>query len=109
MKTAVSFYSFDQNVDIREACEHAKKAGYQGVELTVSEGGQLNMKTSEKEMLEIRKMINDKGLQCDVEVDGGVAPSTAEVCIEAGANVLVAGSSVFKAPDREARIKELRG
>lgn len=63
MKTAVSFYSFDQNVDIREACEHAKKAGYQGVELTVSEGGQLNMKTSEKEMLEIRKMINDMGLE----------------------------------------------
>ena len=29
MKTAVSFYSFDQNVDIREACEHAKKAGYE--------------------------------------------------------------------------------
>lgn len=63
MKTAVSFYSFDQNVDIREACEHAKRAGYEGVELNVSETGQLNMKTTEKEMLEIRRIVNDLGLE----------------------------------------------
>ena len=63
MKTAVSFYSFDQNVDIREACEHAKAAGYEGVELNISETGQLNMKTSEKEMLEIKKIVNDLGLE----------------------------------------------
>ena len=72
-------------------------------------GGQSFMADQMDKVRAIRKMINDKGLQCDVEVDGGVAPGTAEVCIEAGANVLVAGSSVFKAPDREARIKELRG
>ena len=36
MKTAVSFYTFAQDVNIREACEEAKKAGYDGVELVIS-------------------------------------------------------------------------
>lgn len=63
MKTSVSFYTFGQDVDIREACEQAKKAGYDGVELCISENGPLNMKTSEKEMLEIRRMVNDMGLE----------------------------------------------
>lgn len=63
MKTAVSFYTFDQNVDLREACEQAKKAGYDGVELCISETGQLNMKTTEKELMQIRGMVNDMGLE----------------------------------------------
>ena len=63
MKTAVSFYTFAQDVDIREACEQAKKAGYDGVELVISENGQLNMKTSEKELLAMRRMVNDMGLE----------------------------------------------
>lgn len=67
MKTAVSFYTFGQDVDIREACQQAKQAGYDGVELCISENGQLNMKTSEREMLEMRRMINDMGLEiCSV-------------------------------------------
>ena len=41
--------------------------------------------------------------------DGGIAPGTAEKVIEAGANVLVAGSAVYKAADIPARIAELRG
>ena len=63
MKTAVSFYTFGQDVDIREACEHAKKAGYDGVEPCIAENGQLNMKTTEKQLLEMRRMINDMGLE----------------------------------------------
>ena len=67
MKTAVSFYTFGQDVDIREACEQAKKAGYDGVELCLSEQGQLNMRTGEKELLEMRRMVNDMGLEiCSV-------------------------------------------
>jgi len=38
-----------------------------------------------------------------------VAPDTCQTCIDAGANVLVAGSAVYKAEDIPARIKELRG
>ena len=63
MKTAVSFYTFAQDVNIREACEQAKKAGYDGVELVISEIGELNMKTTEKELLQIRSMVNDMGLE----------------------------------------------
>ena len=67
MKTAVSFYTFAQDVNIREACEEVKKAGYDGVELVLSENGELNMKTSEKELLAMRRMVNDMGLEvCSV-------------------------------------------
>jgi ribulose-phosphate 3-epimerase len=57
----------------------------------------------------IRKLIDEKNPACELEVDGGVAPDTCKVCIEAGANVLVAGSAVYKAADIPARIAELRG
>ncbi len=50
-----------------------------------------------------------KLLACELEVDGGVAPDTCQTCIDAGANVLVAGSAVYKAADIPARIAELRG
>jgi Pentose-5-phosphate-3-epimerase len=41
-------------------------------------------------------MILNTGRDIDLEIDGGVTPETAKLCIEAGANVLVAGTSVFK-------------
>jgi len=46
---------------------------------------------------------------CELEVDGGVDTATAPLCVHSGANVLVAGSAVYKAADIEAKIKELRG
>jgi ribulose-phosphate 3-epimerase len=45
----------------------------------------------------------------DIEVDGGITAETARVCLEAGANVLVAGTSVFRAKDYAAAIAALRG
>ncbi len=57
----------------------------------------------------IREEITRRGLDIDVEVDGGIAPSNAKDAIAAGANVLVAGSSVFKAKDRRLAIEALRG
>jgi len=63
MKTAVSFYSFDQNVNCREACKQVKNAGYDGVELVISEHGELNMHSSDREMAELRSVINDMGLE----------------------------------------------
>jgi ribulose-phosphate 3-epimerase len=44
----------------------------------------------------------------DIEVDGGIDPETARQCIEAGANVLVAGTYVFKQPDLAAAVSSLR-
>ena len=53
--------------------------------------------------------IDERNLDCELEVDGGVDAVTCKTCIEAGANVLVAGSAVYKAADIPAKIKELRG
>ena len=57
----------------------------------------------------IRSYIDAMNPACELEVDGGVDPQTAKVCVASGANVLVAGSAVYKAPDIPARIAELRG
>ncbi|MDO4315661.1 MAG: ribulose-phosphate 3-epimerase [Oscillospiraceae bacterium] len=72
-------------------------------------GGQKFMADMMPKVAAIRKWIDEKNPACELEVDGGVAPDTCRTCIEAGANVLVAGSSVYKAPDITARIAELRG
>jgi ribulose-phosphate 3-epimerase len=48
------------------------------------------------------------GLAIDLEVDGGVAPKTAEVCAQNGANVLVAGSAIFKAEDAAKVIEDMK-
>lgn len=49
------------------------------------------------------------GLSFDIEVDGGINPDTAAMCREMGANVLVAGNSIFKAADRAEMIRKIRG
>ena len=72
-------------------------------------GGQKFMADMMPKVTALRKLIDEKNPACELEVDGGVAPDTCKTCIEAGANVLVAGSAVYKAPDIPARIAELRG
>lgn len=51
----------------------------------------------------------ERGLDFDIEVDGGINVATARIARQSGANVLVAGTSVFKAADRAAEIAALRG
>ena len=72
-------------------------------------GGQSFMADQMEKVSAIRKMIDEKNPACELEVDGGVAPDTRDTCVQAGANVLVAGSAVYKAADIPARIAELRG
>ena len=72
-------------------------------------GGQSFMENMMPKVTAVRNMITQQGLLCDVEVDGGINVETAKICINAGANVLVAGSSVFKASDRDSCIRSLRG
>ena len=72
-------------------------------------GGQSFMADQMPKVTAVRRLIDEKNPACELEVDGGVAPDTCKVCIEAGANVLVAGSAVYKAADIPARIAELRG
>ncbi len=73
-------------------------------------GGQSFIPVLDK-ITDIRKMINATGREIDLEVDGGVNPQTAKQVIKAGANVLVAGTAVFKdGPAKYAEnIKALRG
>ncbi|MBQ2061733.1 MAG: ribulose-phosphate 3-epimerase [Oscillospiraceae bacterium] len=72
-------------------------------------GGQKFMADMMPKVAQIRRYIDALNPDCELEVDGGVDPDTARICVASGANVLVAGSSVYKAPDIEARIRELRG
>jgi len=57
---------------------------------------------------DLRKIIDRCGVACELEVDGGINFETAKLCIEAGADVLVAGSDMFSAADRAVHIAELR-
>ena len=72
-------------------------------------GGQKFMADMMPKVTALRKLIDERNPGCELEVDGGVSPDTCRTCIEAGANVLVAGSAVYKAADIPARIAELRG
>ena len=71
-------------------------------------GGQKFMSDMLPKIRTIRAEIERRGLECDIEVDGGIDAVTAALVKDAGANVLVAGSSVFGKPDRAAAIEALR-
>ena len=72
-------------------------------------GGQKFMADMMPKVQEIRRYIDAMNPGCELEVDGGVDPNTAPICIHSGANVLVAGSAVYKAEDIPGRIAQLRG
>ena len=72
-------------------------------------GGQKFMADMMPKVETIRGYIDAMNPSCELEVDGGVDTATAPLCVHSGANVLVAGSAVYKAADIEAKIKELRG
>ena len=72
-------------------------------------GGQKFMADMMPKLAQIRAYIDEMNPACELEVDGGVDAQTCHACIEAGANVLVAGSAVYKAADIPAKIAELRG
>ncbi len=71
-------------------------------------GGQKFMADMMPKLDKTADYIAKHGLSCELEVDGGINPETAVTAANAGANVLVAGSDVFKAEDRAARILALR-
>ena len=72
-------------------------------------GGQKFMPDMMDKVRAIRRYIDAQNPACELEVDGGIDPDTAKIAVEAGANVLVAGSAVYKADDIPARIRQLRG
>ena len=72
-------------------------------------GGQSFMADQLKKIRAIRALLKERGLRCELEVDGGINAETAPLAVEAGADVLVAGSAVFGKSDRRAAIAALRG
>ncbi len=69
-------------------------------------GGQSFIESQLEKIRRVRSMIGDRPIE--LEVDGGVSPDTIADVVEAGANVLVAGSAVFKGNDYAATIGALR-
>ena len=72
-------------------------------------GGQKFMSDMMPKVAQLRAWLDEVNPACELEVDGGVDTATRDACVNAGANVLVAGSAVYKAADIPAKIRELRG
>lgn len=72
-------------------------------------GGQKYIPESTQRIKEARQMIKELGLNTDIQVDGGITKETAKIVLEAGANVIVAGSAIFggNIHDNVARYREL--
>ncbi|ANB56341.1 ribulose-phosphate 3-epimerase [Anoxybacillus sp. B7M1] len=72
-------------------------------------GGQKFISSVLPKIRQVAQMAKERGLQLEIEVDGGVNRKTAQLCVEAGANVLVAGSAIYGEIDRKAAIQAIRG
>ena len=70
-------------------------------------GGQKFMESQLDTIREVRAIIDRYNPACELEVDGGIVPGTAELVVEAGASVLVAGSAVYGAEDPEKAVESL--
>ena len=72
-------------------------------------GGQDYIATMEPKVAEVRAMIEMSGRDIDLEVDGGIGPSTVSGPAAAGANVFIAGSALFRDPEGQAHaVSEIR-
>jgi ribulose-phosphate 3-epimerase len=71
-------------------------------------GGQKFIPYTLDKIKQLRKMIEEKGLNVHIEIDGGVTIENAPSIIAAGADVLVAGNTVFKSADPKATIAQLK-
>lgn len=71
-------------------------------------GGQAFIPEMLEKVAKVAQLRNEKGYNFDIEVDGGVDNKTIKACYDAGANVFVAGSYLFKASDLAAQVETLR-
>jgi ribulose-phosphate 3-epimerase len=70
-------------------------------------GGQSFIESTYSKVSELRKMIDSRGLNTLIEVDGGINLETGKKLFEAGANILVSGSFILRSPNPIEKIKEL--
>ncbi len=71
-------------------------------------GGQKFMEETMENVRTLKTMIGESGYSIDIQVDGGINKETAKIAAAAGANILVAGSALFGAPDMKIAIAEMR-
>jgi ribulose-phosphate 3-epimerase len=71
-------------------------------------GGQSFIESQLDKIRRLRQMITERGLDVDIEVDGGIKASNVAKVVEAGANVIVAGSAIFGADDINEAVKGFR-
>jgi ribulose-phosphate 3-epimerase len=71
-------------------------------------GGQAFIERALVKLREVRALIAERNPDCDIEVDGGIGEANIERAVEAGATMLIAGSSVFGAADPPAAMREMR-
>lgn len=71
-------------------------------------GGQKFIDGALPKISALRGVIDSRAPACELEADGGINAETAKLCVDAGADVLVAGNDIFHSPDRAARIAALR-
>jgi ribulose-phosphate 3-epimerase len=72
-------------------------------------GGQKFIHSVLPKIRETSNIVKEMNLEVEIEVDGGVNQETAKLCIEAGANVLVAGSAIYNTRNRGDAIRKIRG
>jgi len=71
-------------------------------------GGQAFIPSALEKITRLRRMIDERGYNVDIEVDGGIKVDNVDLVVKAGANVIVSGSGVFSTKDYAATIAELR-
>jgi ribulose-phosphate 3-epimerase len=71
-------------------------------------GGQKFIPTSVEKLRRLRQMILERGLQTRIEIDGGIERTNIAEVAAAGAQIIVAGSAIFGAPDTTQAVRELR-
>ena len=71
-------------------------------------GGQSLIPETLEKVKVIRKAINENGYNCNIQVDGGISEKNISLVTDAGANVIVAGTAVFRSPDPKKTIEDMR-
>ena len=71
-------------------------------------GGQSFIESMIPKIEELKKMIDDKGLNVDIQVDGGIKPDNVDKVVKAGANIIVAGSAIFNSDDIQSTVDLFR-
>ena len=71
-------------------------------------GGQSFMYDIVSKITDLRKIIDNKKYNCLIEIDGGINDKTARICVDAGADILVSGSYIFKAQNPQQILKDLK-